>query len=427
MPKAIYTMINSKYYKINQDTSVPKKLCEFPSENHTQSSFDERLKQATYNVYISTMEKTCIKSNRAKYYEMINHLKDKLITEIDTVQNTFRVAIDYTICNSSCELDHSVAIKPLSPSDAAIILGVATNNESVYRRVKTFAQEIDFALSNPLPLGIMSTASSSYSFKINDITIYQDLSPISDTLHNSIYNKGCCCKSTTVSDSLSKYAAIFSTSALGIEIQQLSISFIPRKIIVNLYMCLAGLIEAYDENEVINILIENIENKYNPDTDPDDPDAGDDGDDDGTIPDADKYPDADGDETPNSDGWYDYYEKCLSTNPKALLVVEDLISDAMYDSNKMIRKKKVIKDIPDVAVGDYVRYVEAVIHSDEHGNGNTDAEDADNNTSSSSQSDNQSQDSSSSDSLDPPSSSDNSSSGNDDVEVIDIGDLFADN
>jgi len=417
MSKAIYTMINSKYYKINQDTSVPTKLCSFPEENHTQSSLDERLKQATYNVYISTMEKTCVKSNRAKYYEMINYLKDNLITEIESVQDTFKVAIDYTICNSSCELDHSVAIKPLSPSDAAIILGVATNNEGVYRRVKTFGQEIEFGISNPLPLGIMATNPGSYSFKINDITIYQDLSPISGTLHNSIYKKSCCCRSTTVGDSLSKFAAIFSTSALGIEIQQLSIPFIPRKVFVNLYMCLANLIEAYDDTEVNNILIENIENKYEPDK-PDEPgpNPGGDGDDEGKLPDADKYPDANGNEVPDANGWYDYYEKCLSTNPNALLVVEDLISDASYDSTKMIRKRKVILDIPDVAVGDYVRYVEAVVQSDDHANPNTNTENFDHGST-----DGTSSDSSSST---PEPSNTEPSGNNGDIEVIDIGDLF---
>jgi hypothetical protein len=87
-------------------------------------------------------------------------------------------------------------------------------------------------------------------------------------------------------------------------------------------------------------------------------------DDDGkVIPDSELYPDADGSEEPDENGWFDYYELCRSTTPCALQVVEDLIPDTIYDTHKMIRKKKVIKDIPNVTVGDFVIYRTAAVHN----------------------------------------------------------------
>ena len=59
----------------------------------------------------------------------------------------------------------------------------------------------------------------------------------------------------------------------------------------------------------------------------------------------------------DNNGFYYYYERCIESNPGALLVVEDAIPDNKYDKNTMIRHSKVVLDIPDISTGDYVRYV----------------------------------------------------------------------
>jgi hypothetical protein len=114
-------------------------------------------------------------------------------------------------------------------------------------------------------------------------------------------------------------------------------------------------IVAYDDTEVINIIKDNIEKKYAPEPTPPDGSS-----DEAHIPDSDKLPDADGSTTPDKDGYYNYYERCISTNPDALLVVEDLISPRVFDRRTMIRKKKVLLDIPDILIGEYVHFVEVV-------------------------------------------------------------------
>ena len=47
--------------------------------------------------------------------------------------------------------------------------------------------------------------------------------------------------------------------------------------------------------------------------------------------------------------------------------MEDITPDSIYRPERMIRKHLLLKDIPDIAVGEFVRYVEAHDESSAHG------------------------------------------------------------
>lgn len=354
--KAIYTVLNNKIYRISQDTSEPKVLANAPTSERSVVSSDKALKKMSASVFLNTMETENVKSNKELYNMMINTIRSHEITEIPTIYNRYMILIDYQLFDSSCEICHNVVTKPIDYKDAALLLGVATNNELVYRRVKLFNPVIEFATANQLPLGIMKPADTNYHFKINDISIYQDTSSVPDCCHNSVYctpySINAC---STVIDSLSDYICIYSTSANGMQISDIDIDFVPKTIDLNINLTMAGIIVAYNDAEVTAVIQEVIANKYNHKPMPD-PDTGED-DDNILFPGKDHKP-ADGDYTPNKDGWFDYYERCESTNPGALLVVENLIPDGSYNVRKMIKKKLVTRDIPDISVGEYVRYVE---------------------------------------------------------------------
>lgn len=372
MSKAIYTRLNGKLSQIDQNTIEPSILNSLPSQDSVSTTMDDRLKIVTETVKISDMETECIKTNAELYNIMIEDLKRNGTTQIQFVSNNFQVYVDYAICSDGCELTHSVAIKPISAKDVAILLGVATNNELVYRRAKLLTNKIMFGIQNVIPLGIMDSAKKNYKFIINDITVYQDLSTLNKSVHNSIYEnptnycntKSSCMKCytghSTINDSLMGFTPVFSTSAANMKIANVDINFVPRKIIVDLQLVLSDYIVVYDDADVIKVIQDNIDKKY--EKDPENPHGSDDP---AHIPHhkKERYPDADGDETPDENGHYDYYERCLSTTPDALLVVEELISDRLYNPRKMIKIDKIIKDIPDISVGEYVHYVEVFVDS----------------------------------------------------------------
>jgi hypothetical protein len=318
------------------------------------------------HIYINNMDTTEIKSNKELYNQMCDYLRRACVTEIDTLQDRYKVYIDYTIIDQCNATDnHQIAINDMTAENVAILLGVGANNELVYRQGRFLSTEIEFAISNVLPIGIMKRKAGSVKFRVNDLVIYQDGSTLDKDSHNSIQ---CCCyepKTTTIISALENYVPVFSAINSGIIFENLICNFNPRKIKLDIKFIYSDLIVAYDDKEVNDIITENIRRKYHPD-DPVDPDTGED-DDGHVIPDSDIYPDADGCTCPDKDGWFDYYEKCSSTTPKALMVVEDLIPDTVFDSSTMIRKKKVIKDIPDITVGDFVIYRTGLVPQGEGG------------------------------------------------------------
>lgn len=360
--KSIYTEINGKYYQMNQKSSIPLELVRPDAGINSKIVVDAGDKRLTQEIVINTMAATGIKSNKELYCRMIKHLKKSCITDIPVLPNFFKLYLDYTIYDGDREVDHSCIIRPVGPEDKILPLGVATNNETVYRRVKELHETIEIRTRVPVPVGITRKGSckGKYSLKINNIIVYLDTYGERDR-HESTYENPYGGNTSTMLGSLDTLLPIFSTDSEGYDFDITSVGFLPRVIKIDLDVILSNLIVAYTGDEVEKIIQDNLSQKY----DKKDPEI-DTGDGcgcgcEGTlIPDPGTRPGADGKEDPDADGWYDYYERCTSTNPNRLLVVENSMKDSMFKEDKMVRQKDVIKDIPDIEVGEYVMYCEAM-------------------------------------------------------------------
>lgn len=358
--KAIYVKIGNNVYRVKQNTAIPADLTSKVPGVSSSLNVDSYNKCVTQNVYINNLKKPGTKSNGELYNELVYFLKTNKITEIKDVQNMFKIYIDYSAYENDREIEHSAVIRPLTPMDKVVLLGVATNNECVYRRVKTFEPKIEFKLNNYLPHGIMNTQKTNYKLKIHNIAIFQDFSK-NPEIHESTYDVAYSIGSSTIQSSLDNMKIVYSTANEGILIQEISLSFMPRKIAIALDITLADYVVVYDDYTINKILIENIESKYPPveeddppviPEDPEEPDI--------MIPDDDRHENADGEYDPDEDGYFSYYERCQSTTPNSLLVVEDLIPDGYYHQETMIKISNVIKDIEDIEVGEYVIFRESL-------------------------------------------------------------------
>ena len=357
--KAIYLNLGEKVYKLNQDTRIPNLLEYMPTENKSSINTDEALKTVVETLEFSTMESSGIKSNGQRFNDLKRYLIKKRITQIYNLYDRFKIAIDYSLNNGICELSRNIVIKDMTSTDAVILLGVGTNSECVYRRVKDLKGTLDFGITVPVPLGISSPGTKEYKLTIHDISFYIDTKPYIGDVHNSIYNTPCGCSaySSTISQNLKDYTLLYSTSVEGLAIQDLQIKFMPRKVSLDILLTYAGLTVVYDDKEINDIIKGNIRHKYHPHHDPhthpNHPNHTE-------IPDSDYLPDADGCTKPDKHGWFDYWEKCNATTPYAKLVVEDLTPDSIYDQKTMVKISKIIKDIPTIQIGEYVHYVEAI-------------------------------------------------------------------
>jgi hypothetical protein len=218
----------------------------------------------------------------------------------------------------------------------------------------------------------MNQRKQNYMIQINDISIFQDFATYTDN-HLSTFETPYPVGSKNVNSALDSCVLMYSTDAEGIIIQPVSLNFAPRTVNININVILGHMVVAYDSKEVDDIVKYNIHHKYHPD-DPYPPCP--------PIPPCpppyppgpwppgpfppgpfpppmpDPHPTADGDDNPDAEGHSDWYERASETNPGALLVVEDMYEPQYFDPNTMIHKRKVIRDIPDIRVGEYVLYRE---------------------------------------------------------------------
>lgn len=374
--KSIYTMINNTLYRIRQDASVPYQLSTLPAGCTAALSMDTSAKEVTEIIKINTLKRSSIKSNGQLVQEMLDKLKEDKITEIDTIQNNFKIYIDYSVYCEGRLIDHSAVIRSAIPHDKGIFLGVSRENELLYRRVKYFEHDIEFAVKNPLPFGITHTRRQNYEIKVNAVCLFEDIHG-NDNYHPSHECVPLQIPSASIDTTVSDMLMVYSSENDDVDISPIQLAYIPRKMCFKIQIQLADYYEVYSKATVDAILLENIKNKYdhidptvpdkpdNPDKPdvpdkPDNPDKPDEPDKPDTpITPSDNPKPADGDFDPDDNGWFDFYERCTSTSPGRLLVVEDAIPAASYSSKTMIRKSNVIKDIPDIKVGEYVLYRES--------------------------------------------------------------------
>lgn len=354
--KAIYTTIDDVVYRINQNPEIPVEMVTAKSQTGLTTEVDKANGVASMMVNINTMNnKSSIKSNRELASELFQFLKKNKVTEVPNVYNYFKVYIDYSITNGKEEVEHSAVIKPIIPVDKVMPLGVASNNECVYRRVKTFAGNIEFRLKNRLPHGIISSKETSYKIKIHNIAIFQSLYN-TEEVHNSIYGVPYTIGSSSLNACLDGHVLVYSTSEAGLEIMDGNIGFQPRILDINLNITLDNMVVVYNDIDVKIIIQDNLNTKYPPAEPevPDNPSEGSSTDYETKVP-------ADGNFCPDKDGYIDWWERCEEGTPNGLQVVENDVPNDHYDPDKMIRQKMIIRDIPDIAIGEYVIYRETIV------------------------------------------------------------------
>lgn len=372
--KAVYTIIDDTLYKMDQPSYIPYHVVR-TTENHSSLTYDESNKKVRVQLWLDFFNNKNVKTNKAMYQEMISALKYHLITQIDTIQNFYRMTIDYSLfTKNGKELEHSITVQNIKPVDAMVPLGIAKNNELVYRFVKKFEKQLEFRFKDGLPYGIMRQPHDKFILKINNINIYQDTNTIEER-HKSMEERPFKYGSHTVESSLEYTRLVFSSKEQGIEYTPIELNYIPRLIEFGVEILLDNFIVVYDDNEVSKILQENIWIKNGKD-DGLDPDPGDECPpckppkdpnwdvDDGNDPpcpcppvEEPPKPNCPCKPSPDINGRGYYYERTTFEKPGALLVVEDKYPESIFNSSCMVKKGEVIVDIPNITIGDYVKKV----------------------------------------------------------------------
>lgn len=248
--KSIYTKIGDKFYKINQETQPPSVLNKVVPGTSTSVKVDGNNRYIGQIININTLEGPDTKSNSELYKELTTWITDKKIKSIDTLQNYYKVYIDYSVYQDNAEIEHSQIVRPLDVEDTAVILGVNKDNETVYRRVKSFNPKIDFRLRNPLPHGITQSSKCRYRLKINNVGIFQEKNEIANVKHNSVYDVPFYIPSSVMNTTLDESILVYSSYNLGVDIQDIDLDYIPRVIEISMFITLTNFVAVYDDLKI---------------------------------------------------------------------------------------------------------------------------------------------------------------------------------
>ena len=255
--KAIYTKIGDKFYKVNQETRIPSVLNKLVPGTSTSVKVDGNNKYIGQIININTLEGPDTKSNSELYKELTDWITDKKIKSIDTLQNYYKVYIDYSVYQDNAEIEHSQIVRPLDVEDTAVILGVNKDNETVYRRVKSFNPKIDFRLRNPLPHGITQSSKCRYRLKINNVGIFQEKNETVNVRHNSVYDVPFYIPSSVMNTTLDESVLVYSSYNLGVDIQDIDLDYIPRVIEISMFITLTNFVAVYDDLKIEELVNQN--------------------------------------------------------------------------------------------------------------------------------------------------------------------------
>lgn len=347
---------------MRQPNNIPEELILPNPGANSNSIVEPETRSAVQEITIDALDHANLKSNRELIKEMKSFLRRNRVTTIEPIENRFMVYLDYTLICDKEEIEHNCLFRPMNVMDMVEPLGVGTNDECVYRRVKVMTSELELRVKSPVPHGIMERGAKKarYMIRINNLIVFQDTIG-GPNFHESTYETPYAINSSIPMGTRQSQIPIYSTDEEGIAFNVINLGFVPRRVVFKVKMNLPFYMVVYNNETINEILRENQEWKRM--GGPDIPEE--EGDDEGhVIPYDDHKPSADGDETPDEQGRFDYYDRIDATHPEALEVVEDNLEDSLYYPDRMIHKRDVIKDIPDIEVGEYVRYNEVMDYSD---------------------------------------------------------------
>ena len=375
----LYSLIDNKGYRV----PVPKTPCEMLAiENMTSKTRSSVLPSAkifTQKVILNTTDFQKEKlSNRLYCDKVLNWVKDSKATVITDLRDSYKIQVDYLITSAADELiDEGVTTQTVEPKVVIMPTGVSEDNELGYRYALKFDKLIKFTKAFPASFGMLQQISGQYFLKIHGIKLLgiSDLG-VTDGKDQYIYpgildNSGR--MQVGITTAAHDGVCILDTTQMGITFDPEVIPFKPRELAIDLSIVLNEFCQYASEAELLAALAANDGgtssdtpdgngNKYpcHPNIHPHPPmnpcpDH--------WCPGCDKPLGPDNGDKPkpnpgdNDDDLIWALQPVDGTTPDDAVrytVVDDSMSDDIFDKNTMVKLADAKKYITDVKVGDLV-------------------------------------------------------------------------
>lgn len=292
-------------------------------------------------------------NNMTIYEDLIRRIKTEKIISLLKLTNRFKVFVDFAIYDAKkAAIEEGVKIHDITAEDEIQLHAVDENNDLCYNVVKTF--KIRLPYSYPvIRTGITSERKAVKYIRIKNISIYAEtddrntnaIRKLSQTLLDTTIST----VSPTILQAKEQMVEIYNSSDINFSVIKCVES--PRTIDLEIKVALDGFTIPYDDTTIINLIEGNI-NTYDKNKN--------------GIPDDEEGYDPDHGDEPDEEesNYFEYYERCTANDPKAQLVVSDDSYDETATNPKEAKYSDVIKDIPNVAIGDWVRFERILIIED---------------------------------------------------------------
>lgn len=338
------------------------KACKFPSVDTVfelnQDSGEQPVISAIRNLDTTTVTINVLgnklNTGNAEYYEeFLNTLSSENVTEITNVKNTYKIFIDAVIYDAKRSiLEEGIKIHNIDASDTVRLLEVDRNGNCEYIPQKRFNLHVPYTFP-VVRTGITSARKTPRYIRIRNITIMAEVDVSGSNgikkLNQTLLDKTISPVSPTIQQAKSDMIEIFNSYDINFGVIDLINP--PRTIDLELDITIEGFVHTYDENDINQIIQENINNGETPTDPPDEPDE----------------PGPDDPDNPgcgcgcDENNYFAQFERCSKDDMLAGIVVTDTEYNSGTHQGLCYAYSTVAKDIADIKVGEYVKYVESII------------------------------------------------------------------
>lgn len=343
------------------------KACKFPSVDSIteidQTFGDQPTISAvkdlnTTTITVNMLENKTGMTNQEYYEEFLNTLITNKVTELVLLKNNFKIFIDTVIYDTKRQvIDEGIKIHNLDSKNVARLLAVDRNSDCQYVPQKRFSIHVPYTFP-VYRTGITSERKAPRYIHIRNISIFAEVNRSNSNgikkLNQTLLDQTISPVSPTIAAAKEDMVEIYNSSNVNFGVIDLVNP--PRTIDLNIEISLEGFVYAYDEVDIQKILTDNKNNQGGSTTDPENPDPGPD--------DPDQPVDPDNPDCPcgcDDNNYFAQFERCDKDDVHAGVVVAD--TDYKTGEELQYPYSKVVKDIPDIKVGEYVKYVESIIIS----------------------------------------------------------------
>lgn len=339
------------------------KACKFPSVDLIteldQTFGEEPIISAvrdlnTTTITVNLLDNKTGMTNQEYYEEFLNTLIEKKVTDLTYVKNNFKIFVDTVIYDAKRQvIDEGIKIHNIDAKNVARLLAVDRNSDCQYIPQKKFSLHIPYTFP-VYRTGITSERKSPRYIRIRNISIFAEINQSNSNgikkLNQTLLDQTISPVSPTIQAAKEDMVEIYNSCNVNLGVIDLITS--PRTIDLNIEIALEGFVYAYDEVDIQKILTDNKNQGGTVNPDPPGPD------------DPDQPVDPDNPDCPcgcDENNYFAQFERCSKDDVHAGIVVNDTEYNSGTHQGLCYAYSQVVKDIPDIKVGEYVKYVESIV------------------------------------------------------------------